>query len=158
MLRLASFEESHLPALMSWFTDEESCRVWGGPDFHFPFTEESFRESAKLDAWRSWSLLRPDGGLVGFGQYYERLGRCHLSRLVIAPAERRRGLGETLVRGLCARGREELGVETVSLFVLEDNEHATRLYRRLGFRITPYPEPSPKLVGALYMVASDLAG
>jgi ribosomal protein S18 acetylase RimI-like enzyme len=152
-LTFRPFDQSQLQELMSWFPDRASCRTWGGPAFRHPFTAETFREDAKLDSLPSWALVMPDGSLGAFGQFYLRLGRCHLSRLAVAPALRNRGIGATLVRELCRLGAAELGVDTFSLFVLPGNERAERLYRRLGFTPLPYPEPAPEFDGCTYMVA-----
>lgn len=100
----------------------------------------------------TWALVLEDGSLGGFGQFYLRVGRCHLGRLAIAPARRGQGLGSTLVRELCERGRSELGAESCSLFVVPENVRALKLYERLGFKPTPYPEPSPELRQYIYMV------
>lgn len=157
-VRLEPFDDAHLPELMSWFPDTISCQTWGGVEFRFPFTEASFREDAKLSSLPAWSLVRnDDGALAGFGQFYLRVGRCHLGRLAIAPDSRGTGLGSTLVRELCRRGGAALGVDSYSLFVVPENERALRLYRRLGFSTAPYPEPTPALIGYIYMVASQIA-
>jgi ribosomal protein S18 acetylase RimI-like enzyme len=154
-VRLRQFSDSWLPELMSWFPDRESCQVWGGPEFRFPFTETSFREDAKLGSLPSWALLRDDGTLAGFGQCYLRADRCHLGRLAIAPAFRGQGFGSTLVRELCRWGRAEFGVESCSLFVMPSNVQAMRLYERLGFAQVPYPEPVAELQEFIYMVAAQ---
>jgi ribosomal protein S18 acetylase RimI-like enzyme len=153
-LKLQLFEEGQLPELMSWFPDATSCRTWGGPQFRHPFTVETFREDSQLDSQRAWTLVAADGTLCGFGQYYLRLGRCHLSRLAVAPALRGRGAGGLLIRELCRRGSAELGVSSYSLFVLPGNQPALRLYRRMGFSTAAYPEPTPQLAGSVYMVHS----
>ncbi len=155
-MSIRPFEAAQLPDLMSWFSDRESCQVWGGPEFRFPFTEASFREDAKLDSLPSWVLVCDDGTLAGFGQCYLRVGRCHVGRLAIAPALRGRGFGGTLVRELCQWGRAEFGVESCSLFVMPTNVQARLLYERLGFIQAPYPEPSPELQSFIYMVASQI--
>ncbi|MBS0366027.1 MAG: GNAT family N-acetyltransferase [Proteobacteria bacterium] len=155
MLRLQSFEGSQLSELMSWFPDQHSCQRWGGPEFRFPFTEATFREDAKLNSLPTYALVQ-ERALIGFGQYYLRLGRCHLGRLAIAPALRGRGLGASLVQELCLKGKAQLGVDSFSLFVLPSNERAFRLYQRLGFSAVPYPEPLPGPEGILYMVAARL--
>ncbi len=152
-LHLRRFGEPLLPELMSWFPDRTSCQTWGGPGFRHPFTAATFPEDARLDSLPSWVLVTPDGALAAFGQYYRRLGRCHLARLAVAPALRGRGIGGTLVRELCRLGAAELGVDTYSLFVLPGNERAERLYRRLGFLPMPYPEPATEFDGCTYMVA-----
>jgi len=156
-VRLQRFSLAQLPGLMSWFPDKEACTVWGGPGFRFPFTAETFGNDAKLDSLSTWALMDDAGALAGFGQYYLRVGRCHLGRLAIAPGLRGRGLGTTLVHELCRVGSAALGVDSCSLFVLPGNERAMRLYQRLGFSAAQYPEPSPMFEDCSYMVASRLA-
>lgn len=138
---------------MSWFHDAHDCRFWAGPQFRFPFSEATFREDSRIDHLASWSLPAADGSLGAFGQFYLRLGRCHLARLVVAPAQRGRGIGGTLIRELCIRGCQELGTDSCSLFVLAGNSSALQLYRRLGFEAVTCPEPSSTLDGSIYMVA-----
>ena len=151
---LTRFDTSRIGELMAWFPDASACRIWGGPRFRFPFTEASFREDAKLDSLATWMLVSTDGRLTGFGQYYRRLGHCHLGRLAIAPQARGRGLGGVLIREIASRGRAELGTDSYSLFVMHGNERAMKLYRRLGFEERPYPEPASQLAGSVFMVAS----
>jgi ribosomal protein S18 acetylase RimI-like enzyme len=154
--RLQVFDEAWLPELMGWFTDPAACRLWGGPGFRFPFTRDSFRADARLDSLATFALATDATPLLGFGQYYLRNGRCHLARLAIAPAARGRGLGGTLVRELCRIGSAGLGVDTYSLFVLQGNERAIRLYERLGFTPAPCPEPGPLPADCIYMVAASI--
>lgn len=156
-VRLQRFEVAQLPELMSWFPDQGACTVWGGPGFRFPFTPETFRADARLDSLSTWALMDDDRQIVGFGQFYLRVGRCHLGRLAIAPALRGRGLGSTLVRELGRIGAADLGVDSYSLFVLPGNERAMRLYQRLGFSVASYPEPTPMFEDCIYMVAAQLA-
>lgn len=154
LVRLQPFDETRLAELMSWFPDEGACRIWGGPGFRFPFTPATFRQDAKVDSLATWSLVDSDASFVGFGQYYLRVGRCHLGRLAITPAMRGHGIGSKLVHELCRKGAAELGIDSFSLFVMPGNERALRLYARLGFQPTPYPEPSPGFEGAIYMIKS----
>lgn len=153
---LRLFESRWLPELMGWFTDAAACRRWGGPRFRFPFTPGTFRADAMLDTLPSHGLVA-EGRLVGFGQYYARLRRCHLARLAVAPSLRRRGYGGRLVRALCRRGRADLGTAGYSLFVLPDNRPALALYRALGFEETAYPADPADAAACLYLVAARLA-
>ena len=157
MLTLQTFQASKLRDLMSWFPDRISCQTWGGLQFRYPFTEHTFRQDAKLQELASWAMVSDDGTFCAFGQYYARLGRCHLGRLAVAPRLRGRGIGSTLVRELAQRGLNDLGVDSCSLFVLPGNERAARLYSRLGFNAQPYPEPGPLVDVCIYMVAPGLA-
>lgn len=142
-MTIVPVDASHLAEMMTWFPDADACLVWGGDQFRFPFTAESFRHDSRVDHLPSCALMDDDGAFVGFGQYYRREGRCHLARLAIAPAHRGRGFGTALVDALSHRGREELGVDEDSLFVLEHNVDAQRLYKRLGFDFATYPEALP---------------
>lgn len=156
-VKLQSFDLAYLPELMGWFPDVHATTVWGGPGFRFPFTRTTFSEDSRIDSLATRALLDDRGHFVGFGQYYERVGRCHLGRLAIAPGMRGHGFGTQLVRSLCVEGGQALGVDTYSLFVLPGNARALRLYERLGFVTATYPEPSPLFADCVYMVASHLA-
>ncbi len=83
-----------------------------------------------------------EGGLKGFLAY--RDGRavacaCYcgsqdavgLYGVATLPEEQGRGIGESLVRWILEEAYQETGLER---FVLEANERATPLYRRIGFR------------------------
>jgi ribosomal protein S18 acetylase RimI-like enzyme len=157
-MKLEPFDPALLPQLMQWFPDARSLRVWGGTQFRYPYTQETFRADAGLDAASSWIALdEPARRLLAFGQFYDRIGRCHLARLGVAPEARGRGIGTFLIRELCRRGTDALGPREFSLFVLSRNEPALRLYRRLGFEPATYPEPLPATEPVLYMVAAGEA-
>ena len=154
----AGFDDSRLPELMQWFPDAGSCAVWGGPQFRWPFTPASFRTDARIGELPSRMLIDDAGhAMVAFGQFYRRLGRCHLGRLAVRPETRGRGAGTRLIRELCAEGSRALDVAEFSLFVLVRNEPAERLYRRLGFEDAPYPEALSVSEPVRYMVAGGEA-
>ena len=143
----------HLRQMMSWFADAQACRLWGGTEFRYPFTEETFVADSRCEALPTYSLLGEGGRLLGVGQYYDRLGRCHLARLAISPEHRGRGLGTQLIAQLIELGVPVLQTSECSLFVARINPAAARLYARLGFAIVPYPDDSLPLDGMDYMVA-----
>jgi ribosomal protein S18 acetylase RimI-like enzyme len=149
------FDLRQLPELMAWFPDARSLRTWGGPDLRFPFTAASFREDAKVDGIDSFMLVGGDGALAAFGQCYLRVERCHFGRVAVAPGRRGEGLGSRLLREMTDWGRARFGPRELSLFVNRDNNEAHRLYLRLGFRETPYPEPD-FLPDAHYMIADRM--
>lgn len=149
-LRPASSDD--LKKMMSWFPDARACAYWGGPEFRFPFNEASFVEDSRLNSVPSFVCIESSGEFVGFGQYYLRVGRCHLSRLAIAPDRRGRGCGSWLVSALVATGSEILQVPECSLFVAFGNTRAERLYERLGFTSVPYPESAPPVPDSVYMI------
>lgn len=156
-MNLCKFDDRYLPELMRWFGDAASCAAWGGPHFRFPYDAATFREDAALATLSTWALLEEPDSFVAFGQYYLRVGRCHLGRLAVAPHARNRGVGTRLIRELCNKGAAELVADEFSLFVLERNANAARLYRRMGFEARTYPEPLPASEPMHYMVASGPA-
>jgi ribosomal protein S18 acetylase RimI-like enzyme len=127
--------------------------MWGGPEFRFPFTLDTFREDLRLHL-PSYSVVGDTGEFLGFGQYYVRVGRCHLARLAISPSHRGQAFGAFLIRELCRIGCGDLNANECSLFVMDSNAPALKLYRRLGFVDTQYPGDKPSLAGVIYMVVS----
>jgi ribosomal protein S18 acetylase RimI-like enzyme len=83
-----------------------------------------------------------------------RVGRCHLSRLAVAPAHRGRGLGTQLIEMLLREAKKTLGITQSSLFVHVTNTSAIALYERLGFTRSPYPEPGLEIPNSYYMISS----
>src|SRR5688572_30527025 len=131
MLRLTTPTNAHIDALMQWFPDAASVAVWS-PSNSFPFVDRTrFILESKLDELPSYVLVDDHEVPFAFGQYYARLGCCHLGRLVVAPARRGAGLGSELIRLLMERGSAELGAARCSLFVLDYNTAARKLYARL---------------------------
>jgi len=137
--------------MMLWFEDEASTIRWAGPNFRYPYTIETFSADLNLDKLSSWGLLNDVGGVMAFGQFYLRLEKCHLGRLVVNPHFRGGGVGSDLIQLLGTQGRAELGVQDCSLFVLESNLIALKLYRSSGFVAQDYPDEMP-LEKCLYMV------
>ena len=139
-LKLMTCAPERVAALMTWFPDRRSCLIWGGPRFRFPFTAQTFAEDTRAHSLPSYILVNAADDLLGFGQYYLRAGRCHFARLAIAPGQRGKGLGSLLVSKLAEIGAPDLGTSECSLFVLQDNLPAVRLYEKLGFVRSAYPE------------------
>jgi RimJ/RimL family protein N-acetyltransferase len=148
--RLTTLTNAHIDALMQWFPDAASVAVWS-PSNSFPFSDrQRFILESKLDELASWMLVDDADTPLAFGQYYTRQGCCHLGRLVVAPERRGEGLGSELIRLLMARGTAELGTARCSLFVLDYNTTARKVYARMGFTEAAYPERMP-LPNCLYL-------
>lgn len=128
-----------LKTLFSWFDDDHSVAIWGGPDMRLPMTFESMQLDGRMNTLASRFLVDNAKQVVGFGQYYDRMGRCHLGRLVIAPDQRGKRHGHVLIDELISEGTKVLDLPEQSLFVLQDNPRAKKLYERIGFKIATYP-------------------
>ncbi|MGJ8682363.1 GNAT family N-acetyltransferase [Paraglaciecola sp.] len=150
-MQLTQPMEVHLVKMMTWFADEQELKDWAGPNFRYPLSLSSFTEDLKLNKLKSFVLLSNKAEFLGFGQYYLRLNKCHLGRLVVNPKFRGQGIAFELMSQLCAQGLQELGVTDCSLFVLGYNESAIKSYKKFGFEFTDYPEEI-FLENCLYMV------
>jgi ribosomal protein S18 acetylase RimI-like enzyme len=135
--------ESDIDELMRWFPDERSVRVWGGPEFRFPFTRHSFTEDMHWGRMDAFCLCGDRDRIAAFGQLYVRYERINLARLVVDPERRGRGIGKELVGRLLDAGRRIFACEEFSLFVFRDNVSALACYRSMGFEITAYPDGMP---------------
>ncbi|HUY77108.1 MAG TPA: GNAT family N-acetyltransferase [Ktedonobacterales bacterium] len=91
--------------------------------------ENDVREDESLAA------LAPDGAPVGVALLGRRGARAWVAGMGVAPEWRGQGQGAALLARLLDRARE-LGVQRVTLEVLEDNTPASRLYERMGFQET----------------------
>lgn len=130
---------SDIETLKSWFPDKESSHFWCGPGFRFPFTHESFLEDIQWEKMPTYSLLSEEQKLIGFGQYYEKMGRCHLARLVASPLHRSKGMGQKFIFQLMRIGMSDLNAGECSLFVVNFNKKALNCYKSLAFRKKKYP-------------------
>lgn len=150
-MKLTVPTDQQLVELMSWFSSEEQLTVWSGPNFSYPFDLKSFKRDLKLNMLSSFSMVSSEDDLLAFGQYYLRLGKCHLGRLVVNPHSRGKGVVASLIGQLSVLGKSDLNTQSCSLFVLDHNKSAIKAYTKLGFCITDYPEKIA-LENCLYMV------
>ena len=144
-------QENHILEMMGWFTREKELTDWAGPNFRFPYDQASFTDDLKLDSISSFSLVSSESEFLAFGQYYQRLNRCHLGRLIVSPKFRGKGIASELIEHLCDLGLKELKAEECSLFVLSHNVGAIKAYEKFGFSFADYPDEIP-LENCLYMV------
>jgi len=140
---LSPLVDAEINEVMTWFPDAGSVDIWGGPNFRYPFTPETFREDCRLDLMKSWTLSNANGQLAAFGQAYERDGRGHLARLISNPDLRRQGAGRRLIEMIISLLDETHAYDEYSLFVYRDNKPAYRCYLSLGFVVQDYPDDAP---------------
>ena len=139
--------------MIGWFSNEQELTNWSGPNFRFPLNLYSFTEDLNMGSLNSFALISNTSEFLAFGQFYQRLNKCHLGRLVVSPQFRGQGIAAKLMSHLCERGRKELKLNEYSLFVLAHNKSAIKSYQKFGFTFADYPDEIP-LANCLYMVKS----
>jgi ribosomal protein S18 acetylase RimI-like enzyme len=150
-MRLLKFDSRQLSELLTWVNSSAQMRDWAGPNIRYPCTLSTLEHDLFSKAWPSFSLVSSRDEMIGFGQYYSRLERCHLCRLIIAPAHRSKGLARRLIEEISNQGRQFSELESTSLFVYENNYAAINAYKKCGFRVCDYPSHD-KMENCLYMV------
>ena len=129
--------------LVAWIPDEAQLLQWAGPIFRWPL------DGAQLDAyvaptaepnptrliWRA--ITDPGGEVVGHVELNE-IDRRHLSttlsRVLVSPGKRHRGIGRGMIAAALEVAFGALGLHRVELRVFDFNEPAIRCYDALGFR------------------------
>ena len=99
--------------------------------FHDPWSEASI--AGELENRLSLWLVALDGEkVIGYVGSQTVLGWTDMMNIAVHPDYRRRGIGETLVKTLEEKLREQ-GSECLTLEVRASNESAKALYYKLGF-------------------------
>jgi GNAT superfamily N-acetyltransferase len=143
--------------VVTWFSDHEMARSWGGPAVSNPLTAEWLAGELN-DTEHVYRTATATGAVVGF--YGLRLfvseARGHLRRFATAPSQRRRGLGRILMRD-AAHEATRRGLRQLTLNVYGSNLDARTAYEHLGWHMIaslPAPEDTS---GVRYMMEWQIA-
>jgi RimJ/RimL family protein N-acetyltransferase len=137
-LMLRPFEERDFASLISWVPTADELVQWCAARFRHPLDEDQLRrhlESAKgSHTLEMFTVTREDRAVahVELGMIWPHLS-CRLSRVLVAPGERGRGIGRGTVRLAVTRAFERHRVDRVDLGVADDNGVAVGCYRAQGF-------------------------
>jgi ribosomal protein S18 acetylase RimI-like enzyme len=132
--RLISPQDADAGIVAGWSRSAEEARRWCSVAEH-PFPAERVRGWWIDPHVQPWLLVEePDAQPVGYGELWldPVEDEVELARLIVDPAERRRGLGRALVGHLVAAA-QATGLSGCLLRVLPDNDAAIGLYRSAGF-------------------------
>ncbi len=80
------------------------------------------------------SAGQPRTPIIGYGGFWMMVDEAHISTLAVAPAYRRRGVGELLLLALIEEAQRR-GAAAVTLEVRVSNLPAQRLYEKYGFTV-----------------------
>ena len=118
----------------AWITDVDGCRRWAGPQLAYPFQSEELPALLKASADNTFSMIDPDRRVTGLGQILTTApGTMHLARIIVDPASRGQGIGQSLCLLLMELAQRTLGPDRFTLRVYPDNLPALTTYQRLGF-------------------------
>ena len=110
-----------------------------------PLTEETHKRWLEEKVAKGLSeqfiiVLKENGKAIGT-QYYQRIDRDKLSAefgiFIGEKAEMGKGYGPEVLELAIKYAREDMGLKTVELRVIADNEAAYKLYTNHGFKIRP---------------------
>lgn len=99
--------------------------------FSLPWTMAQCGASLRQQAFRALGAWKGES-LIGYISMYCAKPELEVLNLAVHPFERRRGVGERLLR-LVLQCAAKMGIENVFLEVRENNNAAIALYRACGF-------------------------
>jgi RimJ/RimL family protein N-acetyltransferase len=136
-------------AILDWIPDAAELYLFTGTRFTWPLTLEQLESLAETPRWTDWTLVEASTPLEPLGHVElafvdgpEAPPTARISRVLVSPAQRGRGLGGVLA-GLALEKARELGAAQVELAVIAGNAPAERIYERLGFVASGHPPKRP---------------
>lgn len=148
MIALRAFAEHDDAALISWLRTPEELALFTGPRLTWPLTTDQLDELRATPEFSAFTAVDEHGTAVGHIELVSTgTDSARVARVLVDPAQRGRGLGRQLMRGIIAIASRR-GIRSLALFVIEGNAPAITLYENLGFE---HRGPSEQLSGALLM-------
>lgn len=137
-LRLRPLEKADFPLLLGALRTADDVLAWAGPDVTWPLDEAQLEAHLALgdDPARCRNLVgEVDGEAVAHAQLLIRAAHRngHVTRVLVAPAHRGRGVGTALMRAIAGLAFGELRLHRIGLHVYDGNAAAIASYERVGF-------------------------
>jgi RimJ/RimL family protein N-acetyltransferase len=144
-LDLRRFDRSDFTRLIAWAESPEFLFQWAGPIFTYPLDLPQLERYLLLAAGdppnrRIFTALieQPPGppqaaGHIELSSIDLRHRSATLSRVLIGPAWRGQGLGQSMVSQVAAFAFDELDLHRLDLYVFDFNHAAIACYQRVGF-------------------------
>lgn len=146
MLRLRSYKSCDAKIIESWIQDEDVFLKWGSDHFgDFPISARIIDDKYRLDNgdckeednFYPWTAVDEEDNVVGHFIMRYLQGNTKLLRfgwVIVDGTIRGKGYGtKMLVLGL-KYAFEILGVDKITIGVLENNEIAHQSYKKVGFK------------------------
>jgi ribosomal-protein-alanine N-acetyltransferase len=100
--------------------------------FSLPWSPESVREELKSPIALYFGAFI-EGEIAGYAGVQTVLEEGYITNIAVAPAHRRKGIADTLMRRLISHA-EERKLSFLTLEVRESNHAARKLYEKYGFQ------------------------
>jgi RimJ/RimL family protein N-acetyltransferase len=139
-MQFVLFKQKYIRDVISWVKTERDLVQWAGSTFSWPLTQKQFREHLKAaktpnPAIYPFALLNR-GKIAGYCEISDMrpmFDSAMLSRVLVSPRSRSRGLGEFMVKQAVKFGFEQLNLNRIGLGVFDFNIAAARCYTKAGF-------------------------
>jgi len=141
-LQVEKFRAGDIGRVCSWITSEAAMVQWAGPSFSWPMTQKQFREQLRAAKGKAATLF-PFGlyrghiliGYCELAAYDRKSQSVHLSRVIISPKHRNKGLAQIMIASVLKFGFCELGLNRIALGVFDFNKPAIKYYNNMGFKL-----------------------
>ena len=141
-MELIRFKRKDIRDVLSWVSDEAQMVQWAGPIFRWPLTQRQFRkhlEATNSEAPSLYSFgLYDRSRIVGYCEmsgHNRKFRSAVVSRIMILPRRRDKGLGQIMLTKLLEFGFDEIGLNRLSLGVFDFNKPAIKCYKNAGFML-----------------------
>ena len=155
-MQIKRFREKDIGRVCSWIKSERALVQWAGPIFSWPMTRKQFREQlqatkGKRPTLYPFGLYRGDTviGYCELAAYSRKSNSAQLSRVIISPKYRNKGLAQKMIDSVLKFGFEELELNRIGLGVFDFNKPAIKCYKNIGFKLEGTLRESSK-VGSHY--------
>lgn len=155
-MELLPCKQKYLREVLSWVKTEAELVLWAGPAFAWPLTQKRFREHLQASRQPKPSLypfvLVDHEQAVGYcelSRHCRNSNQAVLSRVIISPTDRNRGLAQFMIGEVLRFGFVRLGLHRIGLGVFDFNDAAMHCYAKAGFKLEGTLRESAK-VGDVY--------
>lgn len=139
---LEPFGPADYARLVDWVPDQAQLLQWAGPIFRWPLDDAQLDDyvaptAGPVPTRLIWRAVADAGGEVVGHVELNEIDRRHLaatlSRVLVSPEQRNRGMGRAMIAAALEVAFDTLALHRVELRVFDFNEPAIRCYEALGF-------------------------
>lgn len=139
-MEITPFKFKYIPEIVSWIKSESDMVQWAGQVFTWPMTQKQFKEHIREGKKQPQTLfpfvMVKDSSLIGYcelSSFHRPADKASLTRVIISPEYRNKGMATTMIKEVLNFGFETLDLNRVSLGVFDFNETAIKCYKNIGF-------------------------